>query len=167
MSVYFKDLAANNWKDPFIFMAISVYRFGHWIYYMVKIPLVRQLLWICYRILDAIFLRICCHAQIPAQCHIGAGMHLPHGFNTIIIHQDAIIGERVTLFHAVTIGGRNHLGTPEIGDRVFIGAGAKILGPVKIGHDASIGANAVVVKDVPAQSTAIGVPAKNIFRDHE
>ena len=83
------------------------------------------------------------------------------------IGETAIVGNDVLLFHGVTLGGttmsqgKRH---PTVGDRVVIGAGAKVLGAVHIGSDARIGANAVVVKDVPDGATAIGIPA--VVREH-
>lgn len=161
MESFVQDLKANNWRDPLTMGPLTVYRFGHWVLYRFRFPIVRIVLWLLYRLLDLFVVRIVCRAQIPAQCQIGPGLHLPHGANTIVIHKDAVIGSHVTLFHEVTIGGRNHLGTPVIGNHVFIGAGAKILGPVQIGEGANIGANAVVIRDVPAMATAVGVPAQN------
>ena len=81
----------------------------------------------------------------------------------VVIGQTAVVGDDVVLFHSVTLGGRSMTHGkrhPTVGDRVVVGAGAKILGPVWIGDDAQIGANAVVVKDVPAGAVAVGVPAK-------
>ncbi|MNW00911.1 Serine acetyltransferase [compost metagenome] len=76
-----------------------------------------------------------------------------------------MIGNNATIFHQVTIGGRNNLGEPVIGDRAFIGVGSKILGPISLGNDVNIGAMSVVVKDVPDNASAVGIPARNILRD--
>lgn len=88
--------------------------------------------------------------------------HLPHHLNGIIISHYAKIGKNCTIHQQVTIaqGAGNKSAT--IGDNVFIGAGAKIIGDVNIGNNVKIGANAVVVKDIPSNSTAVGVPAKII-----
>jgi serine O-acetyltransferase len=81
----------------------------------------------------------------------------------VVIGETAEVGDDVVLFHGATLGGRSmrhgkrH---PTLGNRVVVGAGAKILGPVRIGDGAQIGANAVVVKDVPAGAVAVGVPAE-------
>ena len=70
------------------------------------------------------------------------------------------IGSNVTLVHGITIGMRNVRGFPTIADDVFIGAGARVLGEIRVGEGAKIGANAVVLTDVPAGATAVGVPAE-------
>ena len=96
-------------------------------------------------------------ADIPLNCRIGGGLLIPHP-NGIVIHPLAQIGVNCLIFQQVTIGTRNaHV--PVIAGHVDIGAGAKILGGVHIGAHARIGANAVVVTDVPDGSVAVGVPA--------
>jgi len=99
-------------------------------------------------------------ADIPLNSKIGGGLLIPHP-NGIVIHPDAEIGVNCLIFQQVTIGSDDS-GVPEIGGHVDIGAGAKILGPVRIGAHAKIGANAVVLKDVPAGATAIGIPANTV-----
>jgi serine O-acetyltransferase len=84
---------------------------------------------------------------------------LPHP-NGIVIHPDAVIGPNCLIFQQVTIGQGSKPGAPVIEGHVDIGAGAKILGGIKIGEHSIIGANAVVVKDVPKYSVAVGVPAQ-------
>ncbi|WP_114802880.1 DapH/DapD/GlmU-related protein [Pseudacidovorax intermedius] len=97
-------------------------------------------------------------------CAIPRGLHLPHPYG-IVIHSKCEIGAHVTIMQQVTIGG-NHTAAgsfvPNIGDDVFIGAGAKVLGAVRIGHGAIIGANAVVTRNVPAHCTVVG--ANRIIR---
>jgi serine O-acetyltransferase len=100
-------------------------------------------------------------ANIPINCTIGGGLQIPHP-NGIVIHPGAVIGPNCLIFQQVTIGDRGNSGLPIIAGRVDIGAGAKILGNIRIGSHASIGANAVVIHDVPAGKTAVGVPAKII-----
>ena len=140
-------------------LAIAVYRFGHWVFYGVRLPGLRQALWIAYLVLDVLFVRIAAGSHIPARCHIGAGLCLPHA-NGVVIHAGCRVGDRVTIFHQVTLGLRcEHDEFPTIGNGATIGAGAKILGRVTIGTDAHIGANAVVLCDVPEGRTAVGVPA--------
>src|SRR3984893_8601764 len=94
-------------------------------------------------------------ADIPLNCQIGGGLLIPHP-NGIVIHPDAAIGVNCLIFQQVTVGIRSGPGVPVIGGHVDIGAGAKILGPVRIGDHTRIGANAVVTKDVPSHTTAIG-----------
>jgi len=94
-------------------------------------------------------------ADIPLTSQIGGGLLIPHP-NGIVIHPEAKIGVNCLIFHQVTLGSRSGPGVPEIGGHVDVGAGAKILGPVKIGHHAKIGANAVVLTNVEAGATATG-----------
>lgn len=91
------------------------------------------------------------------QC--GVGLKLPHNGLGVVIHQNTIIGNNVKVLQNVTIGGRNGSGLPIIGDNVVIGAGAVLLGDIKIGNNVRIGANAVVLCDVPEDAIAVGVPA--------
>jgi serine O-acetyltransferase len=100
-------------------------------------------------------------AEIPLNCNIGGGLLIPHP-NGIVIHPGAKIGVNCLIFQQVTIGTRHGPGEPVIEGHVDIGAGAKILGTVRIGAHARVGANAVVLSDVPAGAAAIGIPAKII-----
>ena len=102
-------------------------------------------------------------ADIPLNCKIDGGLLLPHP-NGIVIHPNAKIGPNCLIFQQVTIGTRDGSPPPSIGGHVDIGAGAKILGAVTIADHACIGANAVVLKDVPERKTAVGIPAKIIDR---
>jgi len=77
-----------------------------------------------------------------------------------VIHKEVVIGSNVTICQNVTVGGRGKAGAPVIEDNVFIGAGACVLGPVRIGNGARIGANAVVLADIPAGAVAVGIPAR-------
>lgn len=98
---------------------------------------------------------------IGANAKIGRRCVIEH-FGAIIIHSDAEIGDDVTIRQGVTIGVKSAAAprdVPVIGDRVDIGAGAKLIGKIRIGDDVVIGANAVVITDVPARSIAVGVPA--------
>jgi serine O-acetyltransferase len=97
-------------------------------------------------------------ADIPLSCRIGGGLLIPHP-NGIVIHPEAKIGVNCLIFQQVTIGSGKG-GVPSIAGHVDIGAGAKILGSVRIGAHAKIGANAVVLGDVPSGATAAGIPAK-------
>ncbi|HUG23782.1 serine O-acetyltransferase [Piscinibacter sp.] len=97
-------------------------------------------------------------ADIPLGCKIGGGLLLPHP-NGIVIHPAAEIGPNCLIFQQVTIGSEGN-GVPRIGGHVDIGAGAKLLGAIQIHDHALIGANAVVLCDVPAGRTAVGIPAR-------
>lgn len=105
--------------------------------------------------------------EIHPGATIGEGLFIDHGMG-IVIGETAEIGSNVTLFHGVTLGGiggeKGEKRHPTVEDDVMIGAGAKILGPITIGKGAKIGANAVVLEDVPAYTTAVGAPARIIYK---
>jgi serine O-acetyltransferase len=94
-------------------------------------------------------------ADIPLNCQIGGGLLIPHP-NGIVIHPNAKIGVNCLIFQQVTIGIRDAHGAPEISGHVDIGAGAKLLGAIKIGAHARIGANAVITRDVEGAMTVVG-----------
>lgn len=104
--------------------------------------------------------------SIPHDTRIGRGFYIGH-FGGIVVNRDAVIGRNCNISHGVTIGqanrGRNK-GTPVIGDNVYIGPGAKIVGAVRVGDNAAIGANSVVTRDVPDHGVVAGVPAQLISR---
>ncbi|MEP6591356.1 MAG: serine acetyltransferase [Gemmatimonadota bacterium] len=107
---------------------------------------------------------------VLGQCIIGRGAEFGPGF--VLVHSQGVVingrvrgGANVYIEHQVTIGAEK-LRSPVLGDRVFVGAGAKILGAITIGSDVRIGANAVVVKDVPSRVTVGGVPAR-ILKTHD
>ena len=100
--------------------------------------------------------------SIPANIPFGTKPYFPHGLQGIFISRRATIGKNCVIFHQVTIGvntmvDSRGVGAPVIGDRVFIGVGAKIIGGIRIGNDVRIGANAVVTRDVPHNATVIGL----------
>jgi len=95
-------------------------------------------------------------SEIHLHMEIGGGLRLPHPTG-IIIHPDVVIGPNVMIFHQVTLSD-----AIVVGGHVDIGAGAKIIGPLTIGDNARIGANAVVTRDVPAGATVVGIPAREI-----
>jgi serine O-acetyltransferase len=154
-----EDFAAHD-RDPWRqgVWVLLVYRFGRW-RYTVRPALLRRLLSLVYKFLK-IGAQITTGIDLPCEAIIGRRLVIEH-FGGIIISGDSVIGNDVTLRHGVTLGLRRTgmAGAPVIGDRVDIGAGAKILGAVQIGDDAVIGANAVVLCDVPAGALAVGVPA--------
>lgn len=100
--------------------------------------------------------------EIHPGAKIGKGLFIDHGTG-VVIGETAIIGDNVTMFHGVTLGGtgkekgKRH---PTIGNNVFIGSGAKLLGNITIGDNVKIGANAVVLKDVRSNTTVVGIPGK-------
>jgi serine O-acetyltransferase len=98
-------------------------------------------------------------SSIHPQARLGARLRLPHPLG-IVIHELAQVGEDCMIMQQVTIGQLDLNAAPSIGNGVYIGAGAKILGPIIIGDRARVGANAVVLADVPAGATAVGVPAR-------
>lgn len=100
--------------------------------------------------------------EIHPGARLGRRLFIDHGMG-VVIGETAVVGDDVMLYHGVTLGGRSlNRGKrhPTLGDRVTVGAGAKVLGPVWVGADVQIGANAVVVKDVPAGAVAVGIPAR-------
>ena len=109
--------------------------------------------------------------EIHPGAKIGKNLFIDHGMG-VVIGETSEIGNDVTIYHAVTLGGsspsidserqRHEKRHPTIGDGVVIGSGAQIIGPIKIGNNARIGANAVVVKDVPENATMVGIPAKAV-----
>ena len=109
--------------------------------------------------------------EIHPAAKIGKNLFIDHGMG-VVIGETSEIGDNVTIYHAVTLGGsspsidserqRHEKRHPTIGNDVVIGSGAQIIGPVKVGNGARIAANAVVVKDVPENATMVGVPAKEV-----
>ncbi len=109
--------------------------------------------------------------EIHPGAKIGKNLFIDHGMG-VVIGETAEIGDNVTIYHAVTLGGsspsidserqRHEKRHPTIGNDVVIGSGAQIIGPVKVGNNARIASNAVVVKDVPENATMVGVPAKAV-----
>ena len=109
--------------------------------------------------------------EIHPGAKIGKNLFIDHGMG-VVIGETSEIGNNVTIYHAVTLGGsspsidserqRHEKRHPTIGDDVVIGSGAQIIGPVKVGNNSRIAANAVVVKDVPDNATMVGIPAKAV-----
>ncbi|MFS0733502.1 serine O-acetyltransferase EpsC [Microbacterium sp. 1P10UB] len=100
--------------------------------------------------------------EIHPGAVIGRRFFIDHGMG-VVVGETAEVGDDVMLYHGVTLGGRQREGGkrhPTVGDRVAVGAGAKVLGPITIGADSVIGANAVVTRDAPEGSILVGIPAK-------
>jgi serine O-acetyltransferase len=110
-----------------------------------------------------LFWSLATQSDIAPQATLGRRLMLPHP-NGIVIHEDAVVGDDCMIMQQVTIGMIGEGEVPRIGNRVYIGAGAKIIGKVSVGEGARIGANSVVTRDVPAHATAVGVPARIILR---
>ncbi len=141
--------------------ALVVYRFGRWVR-TVRIPILSLLL----KILAFVFLKfieITTGISIPASAQIGKGFYIGH-FGAIILHSDVRMGENCSIGPGVLIGtkGLGKAGVPVIGNNVYIGAGAKVLGGIKIGDNVRIGANAVVLNDCPDGVTVVGIPARSV-----
>ncbi|MDR2378006.1 MAG: serine O-acetyltransferase [Bifidobacteriaceae bacterium] len=108
------------------------------------------------------FARFLTGIEIHPGARLGRRLFIDHG-SGVVIGETAKVGDDVLLFHGVTLGGRSMVKGkrhPTIGNRVTIGAGAKVLGPITVGDDARVGANSVVVHDVPAAGVVVGVPGK-------
>lgn len=107
--------------------------------------------------------------EIHPGATIGKGLFIDHGMG-VVIGETAEIGDDVLIYHGVTLGGtgkdtgKRH---PTVGNNVVIGCGAKVLGPINIGDNVKIGANSVVLKDVPDDSTTVGIPAVNKIKGKE
>jgi len=140
---------------------VAAYRFGQWANDEAPTrlrPVAKAAYLAAFKLVE-----ITTGVSLPAHARIGKGFYIGH-FGNIIIHPDTVMGERCSISHGVTIGvlGGDRPGVPRLGNDVYVGSGAKILGPVTIGDGAVIGANAVVLEDVPAGATAVGVPARII-----
>ena len=115
-------------------------------------------------LLNAVWTRSIIGADLPRSVPAGPGLRLPHEARGTILHPASRIGAGVTLYHQVTLGVRGGSQAPVLEDGAYVGAGAKLIGPITIGAGSSIGANAVVLADVPAGQTWVGVPARPVTR---
>jgi serine O-acetyltransferase len=130
-------------------------RRGPWHALMRKVARARHLFW-----------SIITQSDIEHRAKFGQRLMLPHP-NGVVIHEDAVIGDDCMIMQQVTIGMIGEGEVPTLGNGIYVGAGAKIIGKVKVGDGARIGANAVVTQDVPAGWTAVGVPARLVKRTSE
>lgn len=134
--------------------AINLYKISNFFY--------KKKFFIIQKVIDRISFLIF-NSFIPGSAVIGIETKCAYGGIGVVVHKDAIIGKRVIIGQNVTIGRQlDPSGVPSIGDDVYISAGARILGKIKIGNNIIIGANAVVIRDVPDNSIVAGVPAKVI-----
>jgi serine O-acetyltransferase len=140
------------------FWVLLVYRFGRW-RYKVRPILVRRAFSLIYRVLFKL-IQIVCGVELPCETEIGKNFTIDH-FGGIIISGYAKFGDNCRIRNGVVVGLRriDEKRAPVIGNDVDIGAGAKLLGPISVGNHVRIGANAVVLCDVPDNSIAVGVPA--------
>jgi serine O-acetyltransferase len=141
--------------------AIIIYRFGRWVR-SVRIPLVNIILKLIAFLLSKI-IEITTGISIPASVQIGKGFYIGH-FGSMILHADVKMGENCSIGPGIVIGtrGGGRPGVPILGNNVYIGVGAKILGGITIGNNVKIGANAVVLENVPDGASVAGIPAKII-----
>ncbi|HEX3846998.1 MAG TPA: hypothetical protein VHV81_06420 [Steroidobacteraceae bacterium] len=144
------------------FWAILVYRFGH-ARFVIKNKIIRAPWTIVYIILNKA-IEIFCGIAIGSTAKIGRRLSIEH-HGCIVIHGASIIGDDCLIRHGVTLGNTgadDPFGAPSVGDRVQIGAGAKLIGRIRVGNDVIIGANAVVIHDVPDAAVVGGVPARRL-----
>jgi serine O-acetyltransferase len=131
---------------------LAIHAVAHWLC-KHKIPVIPRVLSVLNRLIFA--------TQLPASTRLGKGVRLNYSGLGTVIHARAVIGNNVEIGPGVVIGGRSKLyEVPIIEDDVQIGVGAKILGPLRVGRGAVIGANAVVLHDVPAGAVMVGIPAR-------
>lgn len=158
-AVFDRDPAATSKLEVILtyagFHALLAYRLAHWLK-MQDVPILPRIISQLARWVTGV--------EIHPSATIGTGFFIDHGMG-VVIGETAEIGDYVTLFQGVTLGGtgkergKRH---PTLGNHVVVGAGAKILGGITIGDNVKIGANSVVLKNVPPNSTVIGVPARVI-----
>lgn len=156
-----QDPAARNFLEVFLLYpsihCLIFYRIGNFFY--------RNRLFFLARLISQLA-RFITGIEIHPGAKVGKGLFVDHGMG-VVIGETAEIGDNVTIYQGVTLGGtgkdfgKRH---PTVGDNVIIGAGAKVLGPISIGNNSKIGANSVVLSDVPENATAVGIPSKNIER---
>lgn len=162
-AIFSRDPAARSVLDVIFcypgFQALQIYRLSHWLW-DIELKLLGRFVSHIGRLLTAI--------EIHPGAKIGERFFVDHGFG-VVIGETAVIGDDVTLYHDVTLGGIAPSGDekgkqrhPIIEDNVIVGAGAQLLGPITIGEGARIGSNAVVVKDVEAKAVMVGVPANSV-----
>ena len=160
------DLKRHTPFSPYVLFeqglwAVIVYRYGRWVR-NVQVPLVslflRMTAFVLFKAME-----VTTGISIPASAKIGKGFFIGH-FGGIIVHAEVQMGENCSIGPGVVIGARGlgRQGVPQLGNNVYVGVGAKILGHVKIGNNVRIGANAVVITDVPDNATVIGVPGRII-----
>jgi serine O-acetyltransferase len=159
-AVFDRDPAARNTFEILTcypgFHALQFHRLAHWLW--------KRRFYLLGRLTSHIS-RFITGIEIHPGAQLGAGFFIDHGMG-VVIGETSEVGENVTLYHGVTLGGtstKKEKRHPTLGNNVIVGAGAKILGPVKIGDYARIGAGSVVVENVPPNSTVVGVPGRVVY----
>ena len=159
-SVFERDPAARSTLEVIFcypgFHALQFHRVAHWLWNH-QMPFVARLSSHISRFLTGI--------EIHPGARIGSGFFIDHGMG-VVIGETSEIGENVTLYHGVTLGGtslKKEKRHPTLGDNVIVGAGASVLGPIKVGDNARIGSGSVVVEDVPPNTTVVGIPGKVVY----
>lgn len=146
-------------KDKRVLLISTIYRLGNRIKYSNINRILKKLLLFILIVIRKVFIEYTLHTEIPFSAEIGEGLRLVHPYN-VIINPATKIGDNCTLFHEVTIGTNEFSSKPKIapiiGSNVYIGCGAKIIGPLTIGDNVRIGANAVVTKNIPSNCTVVG-----------
>jgi serine O-acetyltransferase len=147
----------RGWRQPSLW-AIGLFRFGCWVDEATTGPLQRVLGLLYWGAL--IIVEPLTGVSLTKATTVGPGLRIHH-VGPVVVHSDAVLGRNCTLEHGVTIGERHPGGgVPTLGDGVFLGAYAQVLGPVRVGHRAKVGALSVVLADVPDGATAVGSPAR-------
>lgn len=151
------------WLDPAVW-AISIYRFGNWLYathlfILIRIPL--KIVYFFAYMFSELVMEMC----LDPQATIGGGLYIAH-IGGIHINPQAIIGSNCDIAHRVTIGASamGRQGSPTIGNNVYIGTGAALVGKIKIGNGVKIAANTLVITNIPDGATVMGVPGRIIMR---
>lgn len=157
MAIYDRDPACHRLLQPIVFFkgfqAIQAYRIANWLWQNGRIDLA----YFVQMRVSEIF-----GVDIHPAARIGRGIMIDHA-HSIVVGETAVVGDNVSMLHSVTLGGtgkQEEERHPKIGDGVLIGAGAKVLGNIKIGHCSRIAAGSVVLSEVPPCKTVAGVPAK-------
>lgn len=156
-TIYERDPAARNWLEVLFcypgFQAILLHRVAHWLY-QTGMPFIPRFISHMSRFLTGI--------EIHPGAKIGTGVFIDHGMG-VVIGETAVVGDYSLIYQGVTLGGtgketgKRH---PTLGNHVVVGAGAKVLGNINIGEHVRIGAGSVVLRDVPSNTTVVGVPGR-------
>jgi serine O-acetyltransferase len=158
-----RDPAARNWLEILFcypgVQALMLHRLTHWLY-KIGIPFIPRLISTISRFFTGI--------EIHPGAKIGKGVFIDHGMG-VVIGETAIVGDYALIYQGVTLGGtgkesgKRH---PTLGENVVVGAGAKVLGNIQIGNNVRIGAGSVVLRDVPSNTTVVGIPGRVIRADN-